>query len=173
MSRIIIAATSALLLSIAHVTAQTKEEQPGVTRQKSAGILRKVVYSGNTADCDQVISGTRYDAQVRIPEITLDNMPDVTVYVYRDGGTPLGGWASDMSPSYRVTENLVSMPWKYKNISGDDFIMFTQFKIVVVYDEILEVANPGKGTSLDLKIKYDEENGRPIRGYRVFRKKKE
>ena len=141
-----------------------------VARQESTNQLKKVVYSGNAANCPQLLVGDQYYwAQVSIPEIKLDNLPSVSAWVYSADYFPSGGWSGINPARISLRDGICYLWWKdYTNI------VFTQFTIVITYeaDTRLEVANTGTGKSLKLDWKMDAATNQVVRGYKVFRQEK-
>jgi hypothetical protein len=167
-----------VLLSILVTASQSMAG--GITRQESTGQLKKVVYSGNYADCPQVVvnvqDNTYYWAKVLIPELTFANMPAISVFTNGEvfpyvPATNL--WSGVHTAGYREGEYYIY--WKRTNTNwGPDQnpqIYYTQFKIVVIYEPGLQVQNPGTGTSLRLEWNVGGE-GEKIRGYKVWRREK-
>jgi hypothetical protein len=158
-----------------------------ISRQESTGQLKKVVYSGNCADCPQTTVNLgnyiSYLAHVAIPEIKLTNMPSVSVFVYHENPLPPGwvqlGYAPEGVmglPTWKLSDKTCVLYWKYYGTeykTGTQF--FAKFKIVVTYESAplvnLAVQNPGTGKSLDLNWQPEPQAER-INGYKVLRRER-
>lgn len=173
--------------------AVTTSRVVAVSRQESTKELKKAVYSGTVTECEQVTeqigSGDWYTvfwyARVVIPEIRLDNMPNISVF----GRTPYGQWAqfSEETPTGQdgtypsrvcVLDGVCFLNWKvaeHNYPSIRHVVQFTRFKIVITYESGTElgVENSGTGKSLDLEWHTDDETAKKIRGYKVQRREKQ
>lgn len=154
-----------------------------VSRQESSGGLKKVVYSGRTTDCSQVVideDGYKYYiwAVVSVPEATLDNLSAISGYYlpYTNSRNPVGFLPMDrlLVIGSGNNEGKVYLLWKQVTPGIETEVFFVYFKIVVVYESgtTLGVDNSGTGRSLDLEWNTDEETAKKIRGYKVQRRER-
>ena len=113
-------------------------------RIESTYQLKKAVYSGDASQLPQLVKtldfmsgGNDYHyAIVSVPEINLTNMPTITVWVYTTRTVALPGW---MPADYNLLRNdavvltngICYLRWKVDSVE-----YFTQFKIVVTYEDV-------------------------------------
>jgi len=166
-----------ILLTIV-LFATTTFHSMAVSRQESKNELKKVVYSGNCANCPHYVTGgggsETYWAVVSVPELTVENMSSVTLYIY-ESGAPAGWKPINLNQRMIMQEGTCYILWKYDYGGGQVSVRCAQFKIVIIYESGTElgVQNAGTGKALDLEWHTDDTTAKKIRGYKVKRREKQ